>query len=82
MTDHRKRQKSKIIYDLLVSNIRSEENQIFSLHEQLGKELCITEGPANTEGLRKQIQCREINLGDLQHALDWYVEKLINDRRS
>jgi len=74
MNDQRKRKKDKIIYDLLISRIRSEENALFALHEKLGKE------PSNT--LKEQIRCREIALGDIQHALDWYVDKLINDRRS
>jgi len=80
--DRRKRQKAKIIYDLLIAQIRSEENKLFELHYQLGKEELVTKGPSNPAGMKEQIKCREISLGDLQHALDWYVDKLINDRRS
>lgn len=87
--DRRKRQKAKIIYDLLIARIRSEENQLFKLHEQLGIHSCFNESEEHInnfsqtiESMKEQIRLREIALGDLQHALDWYVDKLINDRRS
>jgi hypothetical protein len=80
MEDHRKNsQNSKIIYELIISQIRSEEIRLFSLYEKLGEEKSNTK--SNPNGMRDEINCREKCLRRLQHSLDWYVEKLFEDRR-
>lgn len=68
MEEKRRRKSSKIIYDMLVSRIRSEETAIISQAYVSNK-------------MTEQLELRITSLKDLQHSLDWLVDKIINDRR-
>ena len=57
----------KVIYELLSAQIHSEIDRLISIaHDPTRKEELVLRGQA---------------VGRLQHALDWFVEKILGERR-
>lgn len=75
--EKRRRRSSKVVYDMLVSHIRSEEDALFHKAKQLGK---MHDSPGK-DNIEKEFENRKKALKTLQHSLDWLVDQIINDRR-
>ncbi len=75
--EKRRRRSAKVIYDMLVSRIRSEEGALVAQARQLGK---MHESPGR-DNVEKQFEDRKKAMKTLQHSLDWLVDQIISDRR-
>lgn len=75
--EKRRRRSAKVIYDILVARIRSEESALIEQAEQIGS---LHESPGK-ENLKEQFKSRQKTMKTLQHSLDWLVDQIINDRR-
>jgi hypothetical protein len=75
--EKRRRRSAKVIYDMLVARIRSEEDVLIEQAKQIGS---LYDGPGK-DSLKEQFESRKRTMKTLQHSLDWLVDQIISDRR-
>lgn len=76
--EKRRRRSAKVIYDMLVSRIRSEEDALLDLSKKIGA----MKKSSDKDVAEKQFEDRRKTKKTLQHSLDWLVDQIISDRRN
>jgi hypothetical protein len=72
-----KNKSAKVIYDTLVGRIRAESDVLLEQAKKIG---AMHDSPGKDK-MEQQFSYRQKAMRELQHALDWLVDQIINDNR-
>jgi hypothetical protein len=70
--EHRRRKSQKLIYELIVSRQRSEQSAVIEIAKAF-------DNMNNDE--KESFESRKYCLNELNFALDWFIDKVLCDRR-
>ena len=70
--DNRTRKSQKLIYELIASRQRIEQSAVIESAKNF-------ENMSPTE--KKSLDCRIHCLSEINHAMDWFVDRILCDRR-